>query len=115
MAFRCRCRSVTSTSRRSSGGSPTRSSAARCSRFSRRPRARGNRRRNLMPARSSRRLVLHVLLVFAVLLIGYHGLLGGAHFFNEEDANTLYDYAHGTAHGNGWRADKGLGISFFHG
>ena len=51
--------------------------------------------------RPFRRAVLSVLLILLVMLIGYHGLVVGAHFFNQEDSNTLYDYAHGTALGNG--------------
>ena len=53
--------------------------------------------------------------IILIVLIGYFELFGGANVFVEEDPKTVFDYTHGNAMGNGWRPDKGLGISFFYG
>ncbi|MDD3905562.1 MAG: hypothetical protein PHS46_03405 [Candidatus Omnitrophica bacterium] len=58
---------------------------------------------------------LPVLFIAAIVLFGYSGLFAGADFFVDDDAVLLHGYSHGNAIGNGWRPDKGFGISFFFG
>ena len=56
------------------------------------------------------------LIFIALITLGVHyELFLGANFFTEEDPVTLYHHIHGNAEGNGWRPDKGLGMSFFWG
>jgi len=63
----------------------------------------------------SRKELGYLLLIVVLVLVGYHPLFSGANFFTQEDSVTMFDYQHGNAVGNGWRPDKGLGISFFFG
>src|SRR6267143_2038904 len=64
-------------------------------------------------ARSIGKHWLPVLVLVGLVLIGYYRVFFGANFFTEEDPVTIYGYSHGNATGNGWRPDKGFGISFF--
>jgi len=65
--------------------------------------------------RAGQTYITAVLLIAVVMLLGYHRLFVGADFFVEEDPTILFDYAKRTALGNGWRPDKGFGLSFFYG
>jgi len=58
---------------------------------------------------------LRVLILIGLVLFGYYKIFFGADFFTEEDPATIYGYSHGNAVGNGWRPDKGFGVSFFFG
>jgi len=59
--------------------------------------------------------IIPILIIAAIILVGYYELFAGATFFVEEDPLIVYNYAHHNAIGNGWRPDKGFGMSFFFG
>jgi hypothetical protein len=56
-----------------------------------------------------------LLLAVAIVFLGYWRVFVGADFFVHEDTVAISNYTFGTAMGNGWRPDKGLGVSFFWG
>ncbi|MFA5088099.1 MAG: hypothetical protein WC552_03590 [Candidatus Omnitrophota bacterium] len=55
------------------------------------------------------------LLIAGIVLFGYYKIFLGADFFLYEDDLAISGYTYGNTLGNGWRPDKGLGISFFFG
>lgn len=56
-----------------------------------------------------------VLLLTCIVLFGYWKVFLGANFFLHEDHLAISNYAYGNSLGNGWRPDKGFGISAFFG
>ncbi len=54
-------------------------------------------------------------LVIVLVVIGYHKLLLGYNLFIHEDWIALSNHTFGNKLSNGWRPDKGLGISNFYG
>lgn len=56
-----------------------------------------------------------LLLAVTIVFIGYGRIFVGADFFVHEDIVAISNYSFGTAQGNGWRPDKGLGVSFYWG
>jgi hypothetical protein len=69
----------------------------------------------LKSARSWRQHIAPISLIVMILIAAYHRLFLGATFLTDDDPVALWGHAHGNAIGNGWRPDKGLGISFFFG
>lgn len=59
--------------------------------------------------------IIPVFFIIIIILFGYHELFSGSNFFVVEDSYIVFNYSHGNAIGNGWRPDKGFGISFFYG
>lgn len=59
--------------------------------------------------------VLPLFVSVLVVLIGYFGLFTGKTFFNHEDWTAVSNHTAGNKDSNGWRADKGLGLSYFYG
>ena len=57
--------------------------------------------------------IVAVLLITIIVLVGYYQLFLGADFFVERDPFAAFQWAHGNSIGNGWRPEKGFGISFF--
>ncbi|MFC1595713.1 hypothetical protein ACFL4D_00305 [Candidatus Margulisiibacteriota bacterium] len=60
-----------------------------------------------------KRDIYPILIIIAIVLLGYYKIFTGANFFLHEDHVGISNYSHHTSLGNGWRADKGFGISFF--
>jgi len=59
--------------------------------------------------------LISILCVILIVLIGYHKIFFGANFFTYEDTVVSSNFTYGNSLGNGWRSDKGLGVSFFFG
>lgn len=59
--------------------------------------------------------IIPVFFIIIIILFGYHELFSGSNFFVAEDSYIAFNYSHGNAMGNGWRPDKGFGISYFFG
>ncbi len=56
-----------------------------------------------------------VIFLVTVVLFGYYRVFVGADIFFHEDHVSISNYSYGNSLGNGWRPDKGLGISSFFG
>ena len=59
--------------------------------------------------------ILPVLGLTLIVLLGYHKVFLGADFFLYEDPLAISNYSFMTGLGNGWRPDKGFGVSLFFG
>ena len=55
-----------------------------------------------------------ILIIIVATLIGYHKLFLGYNLWFYVDQLVNSDWTYGTSLGNGWRPDKGFGISFFY-
>ena len=58
--------------------------------------------------------IIPVCIILAVVLIGYHKVFLGYNFWTYIDTLGNSSWAYGNSLGNGWRPDKGFGISFFY-
>ena len=71
-----------------------------------------------MKSKLNKRIKGHVIPVFimvVLMLIGYYQLFSGGNFYTYKDPEMISAYTYGNSLGNGWRPDKGFGISFFFG
>lgn len=59
--------------------------------------------------------ILPIIFIIIVILTGYYKIFFGADFFTHQDPTLVSNYAFGNSIGNGWRPDKGFGISLFFG
>ena len=57
--------------------------------------------------------ILPVFLICGTILLCFHGIFSGADFFVHPDEVSLSGYTYGNSIGNGWRPEKGFGISHF--
>jgi len=57
--------------------------------------------------------ILPVFLICGTILFCFHGIFSGADFFVHPDEVSLSGYTYGNSIGNGWRPDKGFGLSHF--
>lgn len=60
-------------------------------------------------------IFLSVLVAALIILVGYHKVFLGYHFFDHEDWIAISGHSAGNKFSNGWRADKGIGLSYFYG
>ena len=58
--------------------------------------------------------MIYILIMIAVILLGYHEIFSGADFFTYKDTIGHSNYSYGNSLGNGWRPDKGFGTSMFY-
>jgi len=56
-----------------------------------------------------------IVVALLAVLVGYHHLFFGGDFFVHQDQYMVSNYSYGNSIGNGWRPDKGFGMSFFYG
>ena len=56
-----------------------------------------------------------ILLIVGMILLGFYKIFIGADFFVHQDQYLTSNFSFGNSIGNGWRPDKGFGISFFYG
>jgi hypothetical protein len=61
------------------------------------------------------RHIVSLAVILVILIAAYHRLFSGATFLTDDDPVALWAHGYGNAVGNGWRPDKGLGLSFFFG
>lgn len=59
--------------------------------------------------------IFPILAIIGLVLFGYYRLFFGGHFYLYKDQTHLSFYSYGNSIGNGWRPEKGLGLSFFFG
>ncbi|HHT9106577.1 MAG TPA: hypothetical protein ACFYD7_12015 [Candidatus Wujingus californicus] len=59
--------------------------------------------------------IIPIVAIIGIILIRYYEIFFGGSFLLFEDHVTVSGYSYGNSLGNGWRPDKGLGISFFFG
>ena len=59
--------------------------------------------------------IVPILLIIGAILFGYHEIFNGADFFVHQDQFLVSNLTYGHSNGNGWRPDKGFGISAFYG
>jgi len=59
--------------------------------------------------------IVPILLIIGAILFGYHEIFSGADFFVHQDQLLVSNLTYGHSFGNGWRPDKGFGISAFYG
>ena len=62
-----------------------------------------------------RKDIVPILFIIGVVLFGFYKIFLGADFFVHEDPYLVSNFTFGNSIGNGWRPDKGFGISFFYG
>src|SRR3972149_1679401 len=62
-----------------------------------------------------RKNVIPLITIIGIVLVGFYEIFLGGSFLLYEDHVTVSGYSYGDGLGNGWRPDKGLGISFFFG
>ena len=58
--------------------------------------------------------MIYILIMIAVILLGYHEIFLGADFYTYKDTLGSSNYSYGNSLGNGWRPDKAFGISMFY-
>ena len=56
-----------------------------------------------------------VFLIISVILFAQYEIFFGADFFVHQDQHFMSSFTFGNSIGNGWRPEKGFGISFFYG
>ncbi len=59
--------------------------------------------------------IVPILLIVGMILLGFYKIFFGADFFVHQDQYLTSNFTYGNSIGNGWRPDKGFGISFFYG
>ena len=62
-----------------------------------------------------RKDIVPILFIIGVVLFGFYKIFLGADFFVHRDPYIVSNFSFGNSIGNGWRPDKGFGISFFYG
>lgn len=60
-------------------------------------------------------LFLSIVIAVLIVLVGYYKLFVGYNFFVHEDWVAVSNHTAGNKFSNGWRSDKGLGLSYFYG
>ena len=60
-------------------------------------------------------IFLSVLVAALIIIVGYHKIFWGHNFFDHEDWIAISGHSAGNKFSNGWRADKGIGLSYFYG
>ena len=58
--------------------------------------------------------MIYILVMIAVILLGYHEIFTGDDFSTYKDTIGSSDYSYVNSLGNGWRPDKAFGISMFY-
>jgi len=61
------------------------------------------------------REIIPIITIIGIVLVGFFQVFLGNSCLLYEDHVTISGYSYGNSLGNGWRPDKGLGISFFFG
>ena len=57
--------------------------------------------------------IIPIVIIIIAVLVGYYKLFSGHNFWLYIDQLTNSNWSYGNSLGNGWRPDKGFGISFF--